>query len=152
MSSPGSPHLPIDVAARRGERRIVIAALLTVPFAISQWDLPGAALASIGALVEAAIAYGLHTLGWLGGGSRIVRIVSRADGRWSLCDASGRVVDTDLTAASRISPHALWLRWDADRRPLLLMRGDIPDAELRRLLVRLRVAPFRMRDEHEAAM
>ena len=137
MSSPGLPTLTIDVAARRTERRLVVATLLIVPFAMWQSGLPSA-----GVLVTFVIACGFVALGWVGGRSRIARIVCRPDGRWSLCEASGRVIDADLSMASRASPHAVWLRWHASRRALLLVRGDIPDNEFRRLLVRLRVAPF----------
>jgi hypothetical protein len=152
MSSPGLPTLTIDIAARRGERRIAVATLFIVPCAVAQWGLSSAALAGVGALVVVALAYGFIALGWVGGGSRLTRIVCRSDGTWSLCEASGQRVETDLTTASRISPQALWLRWDARRPPLLLLRGDIPDNEFRQLLVRLRVAPWRTKDEHEIAV
>ncbi len=152
MSSPDLPILTIDVAARRGERLIVAATLLILPFAVVQWASASAALAGIGALVMLVIAYGFVALGWIGGPSRLVRIACRPDGRWSLCDAAGRRVDANLTAASRTSPHALWLCWDSLRRPLLLVRGDIADDEFRQLLVRLRVAPWPTKDEHERAV
>jgi hypothetical protein len=143
MSSPGLPLLPIDVAARRGERCVALATLLMVSLAIGHWDLPGVARAGGAAVVVLAMAYGFAALGWIGGQRRLARIVCRPDGRWALCEAGGRVVDAELTDASRISPSAVWLCWNVRRfRPLLLVRGDIPDTDFRRLLVRLHVAPF----------
>jgi len=150
MSSPGLPTLTIDVASRRAERRIVFAVLLLMPIAISQWTLPHALFASVAALVAAAIVGGFVALGWIGGRGRLARIVCRPDGRWLLCEANGREIEAELTAASRMSTRALWLCWNARRhRPLLLLRGDISDAEFRRLLVRLRIAPFPAKDDHE---
>lgn len=153
MSSPGLPTLTIDVSARRGERRIVVATLLIVPFALWQWSLPDAAVAIAGALFVVAIACGFVAAGWVVGRRRLARIVCQADGRWALYEASGRVIDAELTAATRTSSHAVWLCWTERRfAPLLLLRGDIPNDEFRRLLVRLRVAPSRTRDEHEIAV
>jgi hypothetical protein len=143
MSSPGLPLLPIDVAARRGERCVTFAALLMVSLAIAHWDLPAAVRAGVAAVVVLGVAYGFAVLGWLGGQRGLARIVCRPDGRWVLCETGGRVIDAELTDASRISPGAVWLCWNVRRfRPLLLVRGDIPDTDFRRLLVRLRVAPF----------
>jgi len=153
MSSPGLPTLTIDVAARRGERGIVVATLLIVPVAISQWSLPPAVLAAGGAFAFVAMVAGFAAIGWTGGGRRLARIVCQSDGRWVLCEAGGRVIEAELSSGSRISPRALWLSWNVRRhRPLLLLPGDIPDADFRRLIVRLRVAPFPATDGNPDAL
>jgi hypothetical protein len=144
MSSTGSPTLTVDVAARHGERRIVLATLLIAPLAVLQLELRGLVLAVVLILALTAIVGGFRAINWLGDARRLTRIVCQSDGSWLLYEAGGRVTETDLTNATRFSTHALWLCWSGRRlRPLLLLRGDLPAADFRRLRVRLRVAPFR---------
>jgi hypothetical protein len=153
MSSPGLPTLTIDVAARRGEHRVVYASLALVSFAFWQWDLPLLILAGVAASGLIVMVAGYRALGWLNGGARLARIVCQADGGWVLYEATGRAMPARLSPQCRISPHALWLRWDArGRRPLLLLPGDVPDDDFRRLLVRLRMASLQPRDEHETVL
>ena len=144
MSSTGSPTQTIDVAARSGERRVVIATLLIVPLAILQLDFPGPILAAAIVLAIVALVGSFRAIHWIGDARRLTRVVCRSDGGWLLYEADGRVTETDLTNATRFSTHALWLCW-AGRRlsPLLLLPGDIPATDFRRLRTRLRVAPLR---------
>ena len=72
------------------------------------------------------------------------RIVWRGDGHWALTFHNGRQVEAILEAGARMSPIAIWLRWGLTgpaprRRSLLLIPGDVPDGDFRRLLVRLRL-------------
>ena len=70
--------------------------------------------------------------------------VAGADGRWQLRDARHTDVIAELRADSRVGARWLWLRWNAGSawRPqpsMLLVHGDLPTADLRRLSVRLRL-------------
>jgi hypothetical protein len=149
MSSPGLPTLTLDVAARRGERAVVATTLLILSLAIYQWSLPAPVLVIAGAGACVATIAGFAMLGWLAGHRRLARIVCGPDGRWTLCEAGGTVTESALSNASRVSTRALWLCWTArSGKPLLLVRGDIPDVDFRRLVVRLRVAGLPVGDEH----
>jgi hypothetical protein len=94
--------------------------------------------------VTAAVITGLWLQGWLGGARRWARIAWLPDGRWQLRDARHTDVIAELRADSRIGARWLWLRWNAEsawrsRPSMLLVHGDIPTADLRRLIVRLRL-------------
>ena len=95
-------------------------------------------------LVATAVTTGLWWHGWLGGARRLARIAWLPDGRWQLRDARHTDVYAQLRADSRVGAHWVWLRWNAEpacaRRPsMLLVHGDLPTADLRRLIVRLRL-------------
>jgi len=95
-------------------------------------------------VMTAAVIAGLWLHGWLGGARRLARIACLPDGRWQLRDARHTDVTAQLRADSRIGARWLWLRWNAEsawpRTPsMLLVHGDLPTAELRRLIVRLRL-------------
>jgi hypothetical protein len=142
MSSTGFPTLAIDVTARRSERFIGVAVLLLALAAIFQLQRPLAILTFIAACALMSIAGGFLMLGWLGGGRRVARIVCQADGRWVLCDSSGRATERELSGACRVSSHAIWLQWQGGIcRPLLLLPGDVSATDFRRLVVRLRLMP-----------
>jgi hypothetical protein len=96
------------------------------------------------AVVTAAVIAGLWLHGWLGGARRWARIAWMPDGRWQLRDARHTDVIAELRSDSRVGARWVWLRWNAEsawaRRPsMLLVHGDIPTADLRRLLVWLRL-------------
>ncbi len=147
MSSTGLPTLTIDIAARRGERRIAIATLLLLPLVILAMDLPPIAAALTALSVTICLAVGFAVIGWIGDSQRLSRIVCQCDGRWLLIDANGRTHEAELSPVSRISSSALWLHWSGRRlRPLLLFAGDVAPDAYRRLLVRLRLAPFPRKD------
>ena len=139
MSSQGLPRLDIDVGQRRAERWIAvgcIASALLIPCLVDSW-LAGVALALAAAVVLTA---GFHRAGWLGGTDRIVRLVWFAEGHWLLLDSAGRAREASLAPDTRTGPGLLWLRWRvADPCSLLLLRGDLPAEQLRRLSVRLRI-------------
>lgn len=94
--------------------------------------------------VTIAALAGLWLHGWLGGPRRLARIARLPDGRWQLRDERHTDVIAELRADSRIGARWVWLRWNAEsawpRRPsMLLVDGDLPPADLRRLIVRLRL-------------
>jgi hypothetical protein len=92
-------------------------------------------------LITALVGWGLRRTGWLGGVRRIERVVSLPDGHWVLVDGQGRPRDGMLRADSRTGAQFVWLRWNADGiRSMLLASGDVSATDLRRLVVRLRVA------------
>lgn len=139
--------LTIDVRARRAERLLAVLGLLGVVaagvllFPPASW--PAAALFI---LVTAVVVTGLWLNGWLGGARQLARIALLPDGQWQLRDARHTDVIAKLRADSRVSAHWLWLRWNAEsawprRSSILLVRGDIPAGDLRRLIVRLRLDP-----------
>jgi hypothetical protein len=97
------------------------------------------------AFAAVGVCLGLWRQGWLGGERRLTSVSWLPDGRWLLADAGHASAPADLRADSRVGSRWLWLRWNADcphrprRRSLLLVRGDIPNPDLRRLVVRLRL-------------
>lgn len=108
--------------------------------------LPSFSLLSAAAfmLVTTIVIAGLWLHGWLGGAHRLARIARLPDGRWQLRDARHTDVIAELRADSRVGARWLWLRWNAGSawRPqpsMLLVHGDLPTADLRRLSVRLRL-------------
>lgn len=152
MSSPGLPTLQLDLRSRRVEERCAIlltlfawAAPMLVVSNIGFWWSAG-----IGLMTSSGVLGGCYLAGWLGGAAALRSVTWRSDGSWVLCDARRRNFDAVLHAASRMSPHAIWLRWDLmpgtppaagtrRTRTLLLCPGDLPPDDFRRLLVRLRV-------------
>jgi hypothetical protein len=138
MSLQDLPALTLDVGKRRTERRCAWAlaslVVLASGFAMARSVALGSFLA-----VGSSAAYGL----WRHGRSRCRRLTTiawLADGRWRLVEEDGRVVEAVLRADSRISSHCVWLRWNADIvRSMLLFRGDLTEADLRRLIVKLRI-------------
>jgi hypothetical protein len=143
MSLQGSPRLELDLRGRRWERRVAWLALILAPAPpLLTLSLPLAVcVASLAALL---VAGGLYRAGWLGGGDRFQRVVWSADGRWFLTDGRGRSHLGALRVDSRVGAGFVWLRWNANRtRSMLLISGDVEAAELRRLIVRLRIEGVR---------
>ena len=145
MSLPSSAILTIDVRARRAERVLGVLASLGLAGA-GMLLFPSFSYLSVAAfiLVTAAAGAGLWLHGWLGGARRLARIARLPDGRWQLRDVRHTDVIAQLRADSRVGARWLWLRWNAEsawpRRPsMLLVHGDLPTADLRRLIVRLRL-------------
>ena len=155
MSSPGSPTLELDVAARRTEKRVAwfaIVAAAAAPCLIgASWQI---VLLSI--VAAAACRQGFQHAGWLGGAQSLRHITWRPEGHWLLKDVQGREFEATLRADSRLLARLVWLRWNAadqvrdgrtpgivrgGTRSMLLSLGDIPEPQLRRLRVRLRLAP-----------
>lgn len=160
MSSQGLPTLELDVRLRRTET--VIAAVATTLAVAVAWSLafPAFALSMAAAVV---VPVGFRRAGWIGNQRKIIRIVWQADGRWFLTDAHGRTCEAVLRADTRISTKAIWLRWDIQLdqptpmstrvltnlmsmllmlttpRSMLLAPADVPEPDLRRLFVRLRM-------------
>jgi hypothetical protein len=147
MSSSGLPTLSIDVAARRGERIVAAALVLSVPVAILPAGLPLYAAAVLAVALVLLLGAGFARLGWIGGRRRLTRIVCRPDGRWVLWEQGGRTLEAMLTSASRVSPHMLWLKWQPRRGPLLLFSTDLSSTDFRRLSVRLRLAGHREKED-----
>lgn len=148
MSSPGSPTINLDVRARRAERVIVGSALAATLFGLSFSNESIVSVAFAAACLLTSVLGLFYTVGWLGGPRRLTRIVWRAEGGWLLCDASGMTHECELSGASRATPYATWLCWVGHRtRPLLLVSGDVPDADFRRLVVRLRLDTHGRRQE-----
>jgi hypothetical protein len=140
MSSPGFPTLNLDVSGRRAERTLAIAIVIAACAALSALDQPFVLVASAMLCTMLAIAVGFRSIGWMGGSERITRIACQPDGHWLLSDARGRVSDCVLSGASRVTPAAIWLLWAGrSNRPLLLLPGDLPADDFRRLVVCLRL-------------
>ena len=140
MSSPGFPTLNLDVSGRRAERTLGIAILIAACAALSVLDQPLVLIASGMLCTTLAIAGGFRLIGWMGGAGRITRIACQPDGHWLLSDGRGQVSDCVLSGASRVTPAAIWLLWAGrSNRPLLLLPGDIPAEDFRRLVVCLRL-------------
>jgi hypothetical protein len=108
--------------------------------------IPSFTLLSAAAFVvaTATVVAGLWLHGWLGGARRLAKIARLPDGQWQLSDARHTPVIARLRADSRIGASWVWLRWNAEsawphQPSMLLIHGDIPTADLRRLIVRLRL-------------
>jgi hypothetical protein len=145
MLLPSSAILTIDVRARRAERVLGVLASLGLAGA-GMLLFPPFSFLSVAffIFVTAAVIAGLWLHGWLGGARRLARIARLPDGRWQLRDARHTDVIAELRADSRIGAHWLWLRWNAESAwrsgpSMLLVHGDLPTADLRRLSVRLRL-------------
>jgi hypothetical protein len=141
MSSPDFPTLHLDVSARRAERALALAVLtLAVLATLLLFHQSFAMVAIAAACSTLAIGVALCRLGWLGGARRLTRVVCQPDSQWILSDAGGRRIECELKASSRITARALWLEWTGQAGPpLLLLPGDVPTADFRRLVVRLRL-------------
>jgi hypothetical protein len=160
MSSPGSPTLVFDVSTRRAESRVAWMALagcavtsILVYTSIGRQVDPAAMAAWAAAILSATviISVGLSRVGWLGGGRRIQHVVWLSGGGWLLTDAAGRNYTGCLRGNTRVAGRWTWLSWTIDiragagaiaqpRRYLLLGPGDISAPDMRRLVVRLRMA------------
>lgn len=152
MSLPDSATLTIDVRGRRCERLLGIFALLAVVVvaACVDWQpLHGAMFwgAMVFLAAAAVVVTGLWWQGWLGGQRCLTNVSWLADGQWLLADAVHSRMPAQLLDGSRVGSYWLWLRWQMAgssrprRRSLLIVRGDVPGFDLRRLGVRLRLDP-----------
>lgn len=99
--------------------------------------------------------WGFRRAGWLEGERRISRVSWRAAGQWVLTDAQGREGTAVLRADTRVTCGLVWLRWNTQMgldggavragiqsgtHSMLLTSRDIPQSQLRRLGVRLRLS------------
>ena len=139
MSSPALPTLNLDVAARRADRRLAVAILSCTPIALALLQQSIPVLAAAIAVTTLVLAVGFRRAGWLGGTARIVGIACGSDGQWVLRDAAGRTSARTLSGSTRVTPFAVWLKWYDNPRSLVLIPGDVPPADFRRLVVRLRL-------------
>jgi hypothetical protein len=139
MSLQGSPRLELDLRGRRWDGRVAWLALILTP-ALLLLALSFPLAVCVAALATVLAAGGLYRAGWLGGRDRIQRAVWSCDGRWLLTDGRGCLHEGELRVDSRVGARLVWLRWNANRtRSMLLVSGDVEAAELRRLIVRLRI-------------
>jgi hypothetical protein len=157
MSSHGSPTLVLELRQARSQQAVALSFLILVglaPFLVFRTVSPFLAIASDMAVL-AVLAITFRMVGWLGGVRSLSRVVWRSDGVWRLIEAGGGEFEGRLLPTSRMSPVAIWLQWlpepasPTDVRPryrswvrtraLLLLPCDLPDADFRRLLVRLRL-------------
>lgn len=168
MSSQGLPTLELDVRSRRAETfvAVLVTALAVAAPWLSMGLSTGLSMGPpAGSLSSFAFAFsgvaavvvpvGFWRAGWIGRQRQIIRIVWQADGRWFLTHAHGRTAEAVLRADTRISTRAIWLRWDIQldrpaprastsqvtvtRGSMLLATADVPEPDLRRLFVRLRL-------------
>lgn len=150
MSLPDSATLTrtmtLDVRGRRTERLLGMVALVAVAVATALLSsFTPLQAATFYTFVTAVILSGLWRQGWVGGERRLTGLSWLADGRWLLSDARHPAMPAGLLGGSRVGSRWLWLRWSADcsQRPhcrsMLLLHGDLPAADLRRLVVRLRL-------------
>lgn len=138
--------MTIDVRGRRTERLLGVVALVAVAVAAALLSsfTPFQA-AAFYTCATAVVVFGLWQQGWLGGARRLTGLAWLADGRWLLSDARQPAMPADLLCGSRVGSRWLWLRWSAEgsqrphRRSMLLLHGDLPACDLRRLVVRLRL-------------
>jgi hypothetical protein len=133
--------MTLDLRARSTERLLGGLALVAVGVASALAPLQS----GLFLLAAPVICLGLWRQGWLGGKRRLTAISWLPDGHWLLSDARQASIPADLRADSRVGGSWLWLRWTTDcslrprRRSLLLLGGDIPNSDLRRLVVRLKL-------------
>ncbi|MGH8177119.1 MAG: hypothetical protein ACREV5_12735 [Steroidobacter sp.] len=146
MSSTSSPTLIIDVRARGAERSVVAGTLVLAAFA--PWILTtppplGAFFLSLVSLL--LLTWGFGRCGWLPGRRRIETVSWVADNRWILTDGSGSTSEATLGPGSRVGRRMIWLQWRpmgavlGHTHSILLTAFDIPEQDLRRLGVRLRI-------------
>lgn len=151
MSSRTLPPLVLELTRGRGQRRCVatcLAASVLGPALALQWLGSGWTLV-VCLMTSVLTALAFHRAGWLRTSRRLEQAVWQPDGSWTLTGIRGQRVEGHLAADTRMSPYAVWLRWDVEpsgssrhlpRRPVaLLMPSDLPGGDFRRLLVRLRV-------------
>jgi hypothetical protein len=145
MSLPDFATLTIDVRARRAERLLGMVALTGVAMtAVLLLSVSMMLAFAVLVLGLGATAFGLRSQGWLGGAGGLTSISWLADGRWLLSDGCHTNQPAELRGDSRVGSRWVWLRWQllsspSKSRSMLLLDGDIPAADLRRLIVRLRL-------------
>ncbi len=157
MSSHDSPTLVLELRDARGQRIVALGliALAGLASLLLFRDVSLVFLLFLAVLLLVALTFGFRRAGWLGGTRSVVRATWRGDGSWRVTSAAGAEAEGRLLPASRMSPVAIWLRWSieaptpTDARPggrpwartrtVLLLPGDLPAADFRRLLVRLRL-------------
>jgi hypothetical protein len=146
MSLPDSaiPTLTLDVRSRRSERRLGALALFGVALAAMLLPIPPLSAALFFVVAATLVGVGLWSQGWLGGADRLTSVSWLSDGGWLLTSAKRKNIPATLSAASRIGSCWLWLRWHTPgaRRchcSMLILKGDVLPAELRRLSARLRL-------------
>ena len=139
MPLPESSRLDIEVRGRRAERRLAV--IVTLAGGALPWlVLDAGPSVAAGMLLALGLAAGFHRAGWLGGARRIERMVWASDGLWLLIDAAGHGREASLAADTRVGLGCVWLRWQVPgANSMLLLAGDVPPGQLRRLLVRLRM-------------
>jgi hypothetical protein len=94
------------------------------------------------------VLFGFWRQGWLGGADRLTTVSWLSDGSWILSSANRKNIPATLSAETRIGARWLWLRWHTGcevggappcHRSMLILKGDVLPAELRRLSARLRL-------------
>jgi len=143
MSSQGSPTLILELPRLRSECLLGVALIVlavAAPLLLID-DMTGLAIV---ALVAVLLTASFRRAGWLGGPHALIRTTWRSDGVWRLTRSGGEECDAQLLPSSRMSPVAIWLRWESDDpsirgRALLVLARDVPAGDFRRLLVRLRL-------------
>jgi hypothetical protein len=139
-----SKALTIDVRSRRSERRLGMLALGGVALTTMLLSLP----LWFAVTASAVVLFGFWRQGWLGGVDRLTTVSWLSDGSWILTRADRKNIPATLSAETRIGSRWLWLRWHtgcevegvrSGQRSMLLLKGDVLPAELRRLSVRLRL-------------
>jgi hypothetical protein len=145
MSLRGSPTLQLDVSARLLEPWAAVAmisAAVTMPLLMS--DISGFFAVVWGCVSACAVGWGLTRHGWIGGTRRIKRVTWQADGQWVLTDGADHSFPVNLDPNTRMVGGLLWLRWRApgSSRAFFMLIGprDLPQADFRRLTVRLSLA------------
>lgn len=140
--------LTIDVRSRRSERRLGVLAFGGVAMATWLLSLPPASAAFFFVTASAVVMAGLWWQGWLGGPARLTTVSWLSDGSWVLSRADRKNIPALLSAETRIGNGWVWLRWHNVRdvggvrprhRSMLILKGDVLPAELRRLSARLRL-------------
>ena len=146
MSLPDSaiPTLTLDVRSRRSERRLGALALLGVAAAAMLLPVAPLSAALFFVIAAALVGLGLWWQGWLGGADRVTAVSWLSDGSWLLASGTRQNIPATLSADSRIGSCWLWLRWHTSgarprHRSMLILKGDVLPAELRRLSARLRL-------------
>lgn len=133
--------LTIDVRSRRSERCVGVLALLGVVVAVALLPLPLGSSIALLVIACAVVVSGFRSQGWLGGPARLTTVRWLSDGQWVLASAARKNIPATLSDDSRAGSYWLWLRWHTDEgiRSMLLLKGDVLLADLRRLNVRLRL-------------
>ena len=135
-----SKALTIDVRSRRSERRLGMLALGGVALTTMLLSLP----LWFAVTASAVVLFGFWRQGWLGGVERLTTVSWLSDGSWILTSADRKNIPATLSAETRIGSRWMWLRWHTGgagprHRSMLLLKGDVLPAELRRLGARLRL-------------
>jgi hypothetical protein len=139
-----SKALSIDVRSRRSERRLGVLALGGVALTAMLLSLP----LLFAVTAAAVVLFGFWRQGWLGGADRLTMVSWLSDGSWMLTSADRKNIPATLSAETRIGSRWLWLRWHtgcevgggrAGGRSMLILKGDVLPAEIRRLSARLRL-------------